>query len=133
MPTKASSILLQLKKLAWPDERWRRIRNVSFQVYLVDAIVIHYLPDGAVLRLAALVGLQALLTCGIYAYEAWRRDRPHEDWYSGEEEAIVRCSDPEQHARYNPEPPYCDNGCGPMMKNGDAWVCGNQHGGKSDA
>jgi len=86
-----------LRRLLWPSDRWRRIRNLAGLVFLLLAIVIRFeLPD-VLQRSVASLGLNAFLVFGIYAYEAWRRDRPHTDTYAEPDHLLQHCSDPEWH------------------------------------
>lgn len=91
-----------LARLCWPRDRWLRIRNIAFAVFLVPGLALQFLPTWLA-RAASMVGLIAMAVCLVYGYEAWRRDRPHTDTYSGDAKVIVHCSDPEQHDRHHHE------------------------------
>lgn len=94
---------MKLARILWPSDRWRRVRNVAFQVFAGLGLVLRVLPVGLAAQAVSLVGLLVFTVFIVYAYETWRRDRPHNDTYSGEGQVLVHCSDPEQHDRHHPE------------------------------
>lgn len=98
---------MSLRGFFWPRGRWYRIRNLSFAVFAGLGITMKFLHPAELLgRTLGLVGLLTATVCAIYAYEAWRRDRPHSDTYSGQAQVLVQCSDPEQHDRHHPMDAY---------------------------